>query len=122
MILNHGTNQARGVAIIINGINNVKIIDQQTDLEGRIILLEVEIEGKPYALLNTYFPNSDKPQKQQEFIENIMNMVADKAHKLVWGGDINIQLDPKLDSYANNQKKSRTKPAQTLSNTLEELE
>ena len=49
--LNHGTNQARGVAVIINKIEDVNVSKQDRDNQGRMILLDIEINENPYTIL-----------------------------------------------------------------------
>ncbi|CAG2224992.1 unnamed protein product [Mytilus edulis] len=53
----HGTTSSRGVAILINNKLDYKLIDEHKDLEGRIIMINIEFENIIYSLINIYAPN-----------------------------------------------------------------
>ena len=45
-----------GTAVLFNS-HLIKIIDQLSDSDGRIIALDVDLEGRRFHVINTYFPN-----------------------------------------------------------------
>ena len=53
-----GTSASRGVAIFINKAVNYKVIDKVTDENGRIVLLNVQIDDAFFSLVCIYAPNS----------------------------------------------------------------
>ena len=53
-----GTSASRGVAIFINKAVNYKVIDKVTDENGRIVLLNVQIDDAVFSLVCIYAPNS----------------------------------------------------------------
>jgi hypothetical protein len=48
----------RGVAMFINKAATYKVIDKVTDANGRIVLLNVQIDDAVFSLVCIYAPNS----------------------------------------------------------------
>ena len=65
------------------------LISIRRDDEGRYFVLEAEVQGTNFLLVNVYNPN--KAQEQCRFIENLNStvddVVRDNEPKLVVGGD-----------------------------------
>lgn len=65
------------------------------DKEGRFILVRGKIDVNPITLLNVYAP----PGSDINFFQKITNIMVTKTEGLlIGGGDLNIHLQPKLDS------------------------
>ena len=80
------------------------MISIRTDDEGRYIVLEAEVQGANFLLVNVYVPN--KVQEQCRFIENlnstIDDVIKDNEPKLVMGGDFNVTLESDLNCSGSN--------------------
>lgn len=85
----------RGVAILISSKLNFEKVSEMGDKEGRFILVKGKIDGNLITLLNVYAP----PESDISFFQRIINiMVTETEGLLICGGDLNIHLQPKLDS------------------------
>lgn len=103
----------RGVAILISSKLNFEKVFEMGDKEGRFILVRGNIDGNPVTLLNVYAP----PGSDVSFYQKICNiMVTETEGLLICGGDLNIHLQPKLDS--SSRKTHDTKSLHKKVNTL----
>ena len=55
-----GNTQSRGVSIFIKNNVEFKFIDLHKDEEGRVLILNLEIDKDIYTLVNLYAPNFEK--------------------------------------------------------------
>lgn len=102
----------RGVAILISSKLNFEKTFEMGDKEGSFILVRGKIEGNPITLLNVYAP----PGSDISFFRKIINiMVTETEGLLICGGDLNIHLNPKLDS---SSRKTHTQSLYKKVNTL----
>lgn len=84
----------RGVAILISSKLNFEKAFEMSD-EGRFILVRGKIDGNQVMLLNVYAP----PGSDFNFFQRIINiMIMETEGLLICGGDLNIHLQPELDS------------------------
>ena len=96
----HGEFNARGVCILIPpGLNpEIKIIKEQKDNQGRLIMLKVEIESKTYILINVYCPTKDDPKSQNIFLNEILELIDEYSEEhIIIGGDLNTYLEVDRD-------------------------
>ena len=63
-----GSTQSKGVSIWIRKDLEYKVINSLSDKDGRIIMINIEIEDKIYTLVNIYAPNS--PKARNSFFKN----------------------------------------------------
>ena len=113
----HGTrHNARGVAILFGKHFEYNILYTNKDNEGNMILVDLEINETKFRLINMYGPNTDN----EEFYTCVSNDIArNEQDYLIWCGDFNISLNPRLDSnnYLNiNNPKNRN----IVINTIQE--
>ena len=86
--------KTRGAAILIN--KNVNFIPSNTicDTNGRYIIVTGSLCLTSVALVSVYAPNWD----DLEFMKKLISSLPDlRTHKLIFGGDINCVIDPRLD-------------------------
>ena len=83
IIFLHGCNYSRGVAILIppNFKLGLKILCVCKDTEGRILLIECNIEKNNFVIINIYSPTKDKQHKQLLFMSNLKNIVEQYSDK-----------------------------------------
>ena len=111
-IFSHGDTNSRGVAIFYsqkyhNNVNNV-----YRDIEGRIIILDIEVQGEFITLVALYAPNKDTP----EFFSKLAGNIRLRYTNKVIIGDFNLTLDvdlDRLDTY--------TKARNELENVMDEF-
>ena len=107
LICSHGTDQARGVAIYISNDIEYEIEESVIDTEGRFILLVGTFQGTRLALLNCYAPTKDRQLEQDKFLDKITPYIQLYSHMLIWAGDLNCYLDPKLDKDGRIEEVSK---------------
>ena len=97
-VYSHGENNAKGVAIVFakHG-SNIKEI--RRDMQGRYIIVQIELENSTYTIANIYAPNEDNPKFFSEVFQIVNEL--DSVYNIV-GGDFNVALDPLLDRNDNN--------------------
>ena len=101
---NFGSSNSKGVSILISNQIDYSIIDQHKDNEGRIIILNIEIDKKIFTLVNVYAPNLVRDRNS--FFKKLNNLI-DKTRLgiLLLGGDFNDILSTR-DTKSTKCKKS----------------
>jgi len=94
IFFSHGSTRAKGVCICISSKTNFKLLQQMTDRDGRVIILDIEINNIRYTVANIYAPNEDSPQ----FFINVFKMLdCFNNENIVLGGDMNLVFDITMD-------------------------
>ena len=104
----HGTNQSKGVAILLpNKINDrIKCLNIEKDRDGRLLILDCEIDNNPLLLINVYAPTKDMGNQQLLFSENLKSKLEKHGDKnVIIGGDFNTYLNPKVDKKGGTDEK-----------------
>jgi exonuclease III len=117
VFLSHGTRHSSGVAILIPKQYDYKINKVESGENGRFILINGTFKkynvingnfnGTPLTLLNYYVPTSDKQDEQIQELDKILPHITDNFTDLVWGGDMNMVLQPNMDKYGPTDKPTR---------------
>lgn len=97
-IWSFGTNKIAGVGILLFSSIDYKISKYEIDLDGRLIVLDLDIEGQSYRIINLYAPNDHKKRKEF-FNELVKHLVCNRV--IIMGGDFNCVTDTKLDKFGN---------------------
>lgn len=98
LLASSGRQNARGVAILVKRSLQYKIVQQLTDTEGRILLVEIEFQGASYTLGCLYAPTQDKPHEQIRFLNELegkLDLLSET--NIILAGDFNCLLNPDLD-------------------------
>ena len=100
----HGTSSSRGTLIAFSEGLDFKIKKEDIDNKGRYIILEVEIQKKPYVLINYYAPNLETEQVSvlNDILRKLTNFEMSDDAKIIFGGDFNMILNLKLDADGGN--------------------
>lgn len=99
IIYSHGTNLARGVAVLFQKHFPVEIESVRTDLKGRFIVLEVKVAALKFVLVNVYAPNEDN----SDYFSNLFKVIEDRNNdSIMMAGDFNTTLDKDIDLYNNS--------------------
>lgn len=89
----HGESNSGGVAILLPHNEQYTLKQILADREGRILILEMEIEGKNFILGNVYAPTKDKVDKQLNFLNILRQMITEYIDSdIIIGGDFNVCL------------------------------
>ena len=94
----HGSTRGQGVAIMLTKTVGNKVREVVRDVNGRYIIVKLEIEEYTYSITNVYAPNDDSPNFYTELINEIEKLEC--TFDIV-GGDFNVALDPELDRKEN---------------------
>ena len=99
LFCSHGTNNARGVAILIRNNFDCIVEESVSDTNGRFIVLRVTLSREPVLLVNVYGPNrdSDSVNFYRTLLETIVNKKLDTIENIIVGGDFNSPLNPIID-------------------------
>ena len=100
--ISHGTN--KGVLIAFSEGLEFNIRKEFTDQNGRYIVLQVDIQGNPYLLINYYAPNLETQQVSvlDELTKVLSNLELKENTNLISGGDFNLILNLDLDADGGN--------------------
>ena len=82
-----------GTGILCNS-SSVKILNKLTDNEGCILVMDVDVYGSKFHLVNAYFPT--EPYLKEDFIISLYPYLSSNF-PVIWCGDHNIVLNPVLD-------------------------
>ena len=89
------TGQSRGVAILINNNFDFKLLNEEKDEDGNLLVLDIEINNKKVTLINLYAPNRDDPQ----FFRSLKDRISKSVNPCIIAGDFNLVLNPEIDMY-----------------------
>ena len=98
--------RARGVAILINNKIQFTVSEIKLDVNGRYIIISGILFQTPVLLVNVYAPNWDDIVFMNRLLASLPDL---NTHKLIFGGDLNLTINPILD---------RSNPKNSLSKTL----
>ena len=117
----HGTSGSRGVAILFPKQLIYTIKNQLSDEEGRLLILDVEMDTFNFVILNIYAPTKDHENEQLKFLDTMCIHLHEFGDKNVMiGGDFNVCLNPDIDKQGGTiEDKSRY--ALTLEHIMEEF-
>ena len=95
----HGASSSRGTLIAFSEGLDFKIKKEDIDNKGRYVILEVEIQKKPYVLINYYAPNLETEQVSvlNDILRKLTNFEITDDAKIIFGGDFNMILNLKFD-------------------------
>ena len=84
----NGTSNSRGVTIWIKKNVEFKLIDEYKDNEGRLLLINVEINNAIYTIINIYAPNNMK--KRNIFFKQVDRFINEHSIcQIILAGDYN---------------------------------
>ena len=86
---------SRGVLILLNNNFEYKVEKINSDVNGNYIILDINIEGKKFTLINLYGPNDDKPKFYKELRQKYKTLNNDN---IITCGDWNLVINPDLDT------------------------
>ena len=99
MFLSGNQSNSAGIGILINSNVVYKFISYRELKQGRLQLLNIEIDGKDIYLINIYGPNKDDVE-----LINILDktLIENNSETFIIGGDFNTTLDNKKDKLNGN--------------------
>ena len=103
MYFSNGTSNARGVAIIITGNYEYRLLQLDRDTEGRFLIFEIERKGTVYTIGNIYAQTRNFERDQQQCFTNFTAKLElmQNIHT-IFGGHLNLYMNPRLDKWDNS--------------------
>ena len=100
LFFSHGKTNSCGVVIAFYGNINYSVQKQLIDSEGRILILEVEIENENYLLINLYNANTEIEQlKTLNILSTLLEQIQNIGEKsIILDGDFNFYFNEKLET------------------------
>jgi len=97
----------------------MNILSKRVDNDGRIILLNMEINDEPYTLINLYAPNTEKERKQLfKKVDKWLNVYAEMKEKCIISGDFNYTPNPGLDRKLHPENRQNVDSSKLLYDKL----
>lgn len=106
IVFSHGTYHSKGVAVLFKTNTEYVIKNCNADSDGRVIVLEMEVQGYEFIIINVYFPCANKLKEQEALWDKVRNMVSDIENYddkyIVMGGDFKVITNLALDRDGGN--------------------
>ena len=78
---NHGSNHSKGVSILFDPRLQVIVKNEIKSEDGRILILETDVDSEKFVLVNIYTPNNI--QAQQNFFLKLAEMLRSFANAMI---------------------------------------
>ena len=118
IIFNHGQSNSTGVAILFKKgvLGDIKIIKQVNIVKGRAMLVEIDVLGTIFCLVNVYCPNND----DASFLNDVFLEACSfsNSDNMILGGDWNTILDNDIDKVGGAPTHSNSKCQTYLNNIM----
>ena len=123
VFFSHGLTNSRGVATIIpkhlGGTSNIFY----RDMDGRILIVEININNTIYYIINVYAPSANIEKEKLNFLEKLKNEINPiMNNNIIIGGDWNVVLDLELDKKGGSQIDKYPKYREKLKDLLEDFD
>ena len=112
----HGTSQSCGVLIAYFGNLNFSVNKQVGDKNGRILILDLNIDEIRYVLVNIYNANTEAEQVQvsSELNELMKNISFWDQNRIILAGDLNVFFDSTLETKGGKPSLKQKSEAKLL--------
>ena len=99
LFFSHGKTNSCGVATGFCGKNSFDLIDQKSDENGRILIIEAKINEDNFIVMNIYNSNTESEQsKTFSVLQNMLDDIKISNKQIVFGSDFNLIFDCKLET------------------------
>ena len=114
----HGS-RSSGTAILFKKHLSARVLDHDTDYEGRVLRVTVEIESLKFQIVNVYGYNPEDEEESENFFQRLKDYIEDDL-PCVLLGDFNMVLDLQTDRSGGNPRKLHTYGSNGLTDFLSE--
>ena len=100
----HGKSSSYGVLICFIGSKKIFIRNKLSDNDGRILILDADIDDENFILINLYNPNTEAEQLKtlSKLTEMLTKLHLIQNNNIICAGDFNLFFNVKLESYGGN--------------------
>ena len=86
------------------GKNSFDLIDQKSDENGCILIIEAKINEYNFIVINIYNSNTESEQlKTFSILQNMLDNIEISNKEIVFEGDFSLIFDCKLETNCRNQ-------------------
>ena len=111
----HGTTASRGVAFFMNKSLHYELINKYNDTDGRLILINVEINNTIFTLVCIYAPNCRS--SRNSFFKKVSDKIQEHGIGIpIVGGDFNETL--KVIDRKTSRSNQNNQPISSLKNLI----
>ena len=104
----HRKTNSCGVATGFCRKKSVNLIDQRSDEDGRILLIEAKTNDNNFIVINIYNPKTESEQLITfSILQNMLDVIDFSDKQIVFGGDLSLMFVHKLEK--TRQKSSSKK-------------
>ena len=105
LFFSHGHSNFCGVAIGFLGNMNFNVLNKIQDNDGRILILDVQVDDAAFLLINLYNANKECGQLSVlTILCNFLSNIADLHCKnIIFDGDFNVFFDTHYELQGSNQ-------------------
>ena len=104
LFFSYGKSNSCRVAIGYCGTEDLKVVNTAHDKNGQMLILDVELNGTNFLLMNFY--NSNTQSEQLSTLSTLQKLLekSDDYNKknIVFGNDFNLIFDCKFDASGGN--------------------
>jgi exonuclease III len=118
ILYSSGSNNSRGVAILIRENLEHEVIAEKNDNNGRWQIAKIKMKGTTITIANYYGPNDDNPSHLEDMINEIHKI---EPEKLIVTGDYNLVMNIDIDKKGGLPR-TNFKCQKLLKSWMEELE
>ena len=105
LFFSHGHSNSCGVTIGFLGNMNFNILNKIQNNDGRILILDVQVDDTAFLIINIYNANKECEQlKVLTTLCNFLSKITDLHCKnIIFGGGFNIFFDANYEAQGGNQ-------------------
>ena len=102
LFFSHGTTNSCDVMIGYLGSSKIKVNRIKNDNQGRILIVDADIDEETFVLINLYNANTETEQIKTicELDQLLSNFCLDSNKKIILVRDFNLFFDPSLEEPA----------------------
>ena len=96
----HGTTNSCRVMIGYLGSNKIKVNKIKNDNQGRVLIVDADIDEETFVLINLYKKDTETEQIKTiyELDQLLGDFCLDSNKKIILAGDFNLSFDPSLET------------------------
>ena len=112
IVSSHGTSASRGVSILLNKSLNFAILDKWEDKDGRLLLINIQIDDAIFTLVCIYAPNCKTARNA--FFKKVSSILKEYGTGIpILGGDFNETMN-QTDRKSTSRKNTKLQQVSSL--------
>ena len=112
----HGHSNSCGIAIGFLGNMNFNALNKIKNNDGRILILDVQVDDAAFLLINLY--NANKEYEQLNVLTTLCNVLSNitdlHCKNIIFGGNFNVFFDTNYEAQGGNPTLKKTSVAKLI--------